>query len=129
MLRTIGACLGAIGLLSNTASAYHPFVGEHAEESTVVRDDGTMSMKLTQRNGSYDKYSTIHDTKTQFQARWSYQDAIQEMLFGKTRAQQIYEQALEQKKNARTKISKNGRKRLQQDDTDHITAILETNNG
>ena len=30
-------------------AAYHPFVGEHQDKSAVMRDDGSVAMKLTGR--------------------------------------------------------------------------------
>jgi len=49
MIRSIGTFLGTFGLLSTKAAAYHPFVGEHQDKSAVMRDDGSVAMKLTGR--------------------------------------------------------------------------------
>ena len=51
------------------------------------------------------------------------------MLFGKSRAQQMYEQSLETLKSRKTKKARTQKKRLMQDASDHITSILDTNNG
>jgi hypothetical protein len=49
-------------------------VGEHADKSAVVRDDGSMAMKLTGRKGTkYDKFGAAIDTSLKFEKKTTWQ--------------------------------------------------------
>ena len=52
----------AASALATLASTHHPFVGEHADATSIQRDDGSVAMKMERKQTkSLNKYSKMID--------------------------------------------------------------------
>ena len=111
--------------LATLAAAHHPFVGEHADASSIVREDGSVAMKMTKRyTKGLNKYSTMIDRSRTHGPQMSVFDMLKEHIFGKSEEKQARENAVKMfvEKNAK-KMTRDGHKKLGQN---HIGLTLET---
>ena len=51
----------AFANLAATRRASHPFVGEHADATSITREDGSVAMKMTRKRGGINKYASMID--------------------------------------------------------------------
>ena len=64
-MRSLLKTFMSVAALSVT-HAHNPFVGKHADASEIVRDDGSVAVKMNGVKAPYDKYDALIDKRTSF---------------------------------------------------------------
>ena len=90
----------ALKLISTTAlttfavtNASHPFVGEHANATSIEREDGGVTMKMTHQeaSSSMNKYSTLIDRTKTSGPEMTISEMLVEHVFGKSEEKEAFE--------------------------------------
>ena len=64
-MRSLFKTFMSVAVLSVT-NADNPFVGKHADATEIVRDDGSVAVKMNAIKAPYDKYESLIDKRTSF---------------------------------------------------------------
>ena len=101
-------------------SAHYPFVGKHSDANEIVRDDGSVAVKMKALKAPYDKYESFIDKKASYTpAKTFYEKAI-ETIYGKSLEKLDFEHSVDQYLSGRK--SSNSKKRL---GDSHVVAVLD----
>ena len=75
----------AASALAMHVAAHHPFVGEHADATSIVREDGSVAMKMTKKETkSLNKYSSLIDRTKTYGPQMTVFEMLKEHIFGKS---------------------------------------------
>ena len=64
-MRSLFKTFLSVAALSVT-SAHYPFIGKNRDATEIVREDGSVAVKMNAIDAPYDKYDTLVDKKTSF---------------------------------------------------------------
>jgi len=89
----------------SVASARYPFVGQQADANEILRDDGSVAVKMTAKQAPYDKYDSMIDRKASYGPTLSPYEKTIETLFGKSLEKMDFEHSVEKYLRANTRSS------------------------
>ena len=93
-MRSLFKTFLSVAALSVT-SAHYPFVGQHSEKNEIVRDDGSVAVKMKAHKAPYDKYESLIDKKASYKPTLSFYEKIKETIYGKSLEKLDFERSVD----------------------------------
>ena len=103
------------------AAARHPFVGKNKDADSIVRDDGSVAVKMKATKSPAGKFSQFIDRRSSYPPKLSIYEKTIETLYGKSLEKLDFEDSVDRYLSKHRKNSSQG-KRL---GDGHIVAVLD----
>jgi len=106
--------------LSVNASHY-PFVGKNRDATEIVRDDGSVAVKMNALKAPYDKYDSPIDKKASYGPEMTLYEKAVETIYGKSLEKMDFERSVDEYLYGK-RINSKSKKRL---GDSHVVAVLD----
>ena len=104
-MRSLFKTFLSVAALSVT-SAHYPFVGQNRDATEIVRDDGSVAVKMNAQKAPYNKYETLTDKKASYSSTSSLYEKTIETIYGKSLKKLDFERSVDEFLHGKSRSSK-----------------------